>query len=734
MPLVTTLVLAYAGGLWLGFGAYTTLALSCAAILGVRSVVQRRLQSALGALALILGLQQALVARDADRTCAREIRASGRATVRLLAPLEPRRVVSGLTEGNCQVRVRFSAQERAASGSLVTVEGAFARSGGGALSARYADVASIEPPGWLASARNAVGSGIDRFYEEDGPMARALVIADQHDIARDVRDRFADAGIIHMVSVSGLHVSIIAGALVAMLSAVGAGRRRADGLGLLLLAIYIVFIGAPPPAVRSAAMLSLTVLARFVQRPTSPWAIWAVGSGLSLVEPRVVLDLGWQLSASGMAGLLASGELMKRFKVELAGWRKVVFDNVVATTVASAVTGPISAWSFGRISVAALATNIAAAPLFNIAQPMLFASVALFPLPILGGYLADASRAALFLIDLVARAGAMIPYGVLILEPTAATAVLMTLAATCIVVACTSRSSRRALALAVGAVVAAVWWPSLRPGPDRLELHVLDVGQGDALALRSPRGRWLIIDAGNAWSSGDAGKSVVWPHLRRYGGSVVYAAMSHPHADHIGGIKTLLERAGVDTLWDSGFVGTSSMYHDALVAARQNSVAFKLAAAGDTVDFDGVHIDVLGPDKEWLAMQNNPNEASIILRVTYDKVVMLLTGDAEHEAEKWLVDRYGRNLKADVLKVGHHGSSTSSTSEFITAVAPRVALVSVGVANDYGHPSDEVLNRLEAGGAQVLRTDYEGTIVLATDGRSIDIKTDESKWRVPPKF
>lgn len=732
MPLVTALFLSYAVGLWIGFGGFLVSGLACSAALLSRAAFVRRTAPALSALALLLGTLVSRDTREADAACAQTIRASSRVTVRLLVPLEPRRSTRGLTEGTCRIRVRFSASASASAGSLVTLEGAFARAGGGGLSARYAQVTQIQPPDWLARARNGVGARLDTFYETDGPMARALVIADQHDIARDVRDRFADAGIIHMVSVSGLHVSIIAGALVAMLSAVGASKRRADLGALGLLAAYIVFIGAPPPAVRSAAMLGLTVMARVVQRPTSPWAIWAVGSGLSLVEPRVALDLGWQLSAAGMAGLLASGGLMARFQIEISGWRRAVLDNVVATAVASAVTGPISAWSFGRISVAALATNIAAAPLFNIAQPMLFASVALFPVPFLGGFVADGARSALFLIDLVAKAGAAIPYGVLQVEPTAMTAVLMAVAAAGVVIACSSRSPRRAGAVALGAVVLAAWWPTLRPGPGRLELHALDVGQGDALALRTPKGRWILIDAGGAWTRGDAGATTVWPHVRRRGGRVSYLAMSHPHADHIGGVRTLLERASVDTLWDTGFVGTSAMYHDALMTARQRSIGWKEGTAGDTLQLDGVQIRVLAPDAAWLRSQHNPNEASLVLLVTYGDIRILLTGDAEAGEEAWLVARYGDGLNADVLKVGHHGSATSTTSAFLAAVSPRVALVSVGVANDYGHPSPDVMRTLEAAGAEVLRTDYEGTIMLATDGRFIDITTAESRWRLPP--
>jgi competence protein ComEC len=178
-------------------------------------------------------------------------------------------------------------------------------------------------------------------------------------------------------------------------------------------------------------------------------------------------------------------------------------------------------------------------------------------------------------------------------------------------------------------------------------------------------------------------------------------------------------------------MGTSTIYHDALIAARQRSIGWKQGNAGDTLQLDGVHIHVLAPDAAWRERQDNPNEASLVLLVTYGNVRILLTGDAEAGEEDWLVRRYGDALRADVLKVGHHGSATSTTPAFLAAVSPRVALVSVGVANDYGHPSAAVMQALEESGAQVLRTDYEGTIMLATDGRSIDITTADSRWRLP---
>lgn len=733
MALIVWLFLAYAVGLWVGFGGFFVLAGVAIAALGLQAALGRAARPALAACTFALGM---LVARDAvatDRACTRAAIASGRLRVALLTPLRAGQGASARAV-SCGTRLRLSAARATSlpTGTVVDVDGAFRRSGGG-LAVRRATVTKVGDPRAIDRWRARVSATMDRRFGDDAPLARALVLAEQYDLPADLRTRYADAGIIHMVSVSGLHVSIIAGGLLAAFAAAGLPARTAQGAAIAVLAAYVVFIGAPPPAVRSAAMLSLTHTARWLQRPTCTWAIWAVGSGVSLVEPRIAVDLGWQLSVGGMAGLIASGGLSERWFGKLSGWRQPIVEGIVATGVATIVSAPIVAWTFGRISVAAVLTNLAAGPLFNVAQPLLFATVLLEWIEPIAAFLGDATRGALALIGLVARVGAAIPFGVVAVAPNLATGVAITVAATATVVACVVRRWQRPAALALGALGLAAWWPLL-PGVHRgLEIHVIDVGQGDAIAVRSPRGRWLLVDGGGSWASGDAGTATVAPYLRRRGGDVVYLVMTHPHADHVGGVRSLVAAAGVDTLWDSGYRGTSSAYREALDAALAARVAWRRVGAGDSLTFDGAMIRVLAPDSAWTAQQDNPNEASLVLRVDYGDVRVLLTGDAETGEEGWMVDRYRNGeLEADVLKLGHHGSSTSSTAAFLDRVRPRVALVSVGADNDYGHPSPSVLQDLDARGVYLLRTDDDGNIVLRTDGTAIDLTTQDGRWHSLP--
>lgn len=733
MPFVAMAFGVYAAGLLMGFGGFVVFGGSAALASALAAAFGRRWDRVVLALVAGAGTWNGALTQRADLACARRVRAEGVARVRLLSELSPTRAARGVVQrAGCGARVRVQGRgTHIAAGSTVLASGAYERRGT-ALRVRDARVRVVRPPGMLAGWRSRTGDHIDALYGEDAPLARALLIADADDIDRAVRDRFADAGIVHMLSVSGLHVGIIAGAVRAMAVAARAGALAADLVSLGTTLAFVLFIGAPPPAVRSGGMLLLGVVARLLQRPTAPWGIWAVSCAIPLVEPRVVLDLGWQLSVAGMAGLLASGPLTRRLAGALPGWRRAVVASMVATTVASAATAPLVAWVFGRVSLAAVVTNVAAAPLFGVAQPLLFASLVALPLRAVAGFLAESARGALTLVDLVARAGAAMPFAVVRAEPDAPTALLLGVAALAAMAALTGRWWRRPALCSLGALALSTWWPSMRPGPGRLEVHVIDVGQGDAIALRTPRGRWFLIDAGWGGRAGDAAASVVWPHLRRHGGDVVYLALSHPHLDHIGGAATLIARAGADTIWDGAYVSGSGVYRAVLRSARDHARPWRRVAAGDSVRFDGVSVEVLAPDSAWLAGLDDPNEASVVLRVTYGQRRFLFTGDAEAGEEGWLVRRYGAALRADVLKLGHHGSATSSTAVFLDAVQPRVALLSVGVANSYGHPSPRVLQSLDERGVHLLRTDDDGTIVVSTDGSVLEVRADGRRWSYAP--
>jgi competence protein ComEC len=590
-----------------------------------------------------------------------------------------------------------------------------------------------EPPtDVLTRVRERAARAIDRTFGDDAPLARALLIADQHQIPTEMRDRYASAGLIHMLSISGLHVAVIAAAM-ELLFQVARLSRRVSLLGAFIATgVYVALIGAPPPALRSAAMLGVSMASRLAQRPTSPWAAWALGAFVPLIQPRIALDVGYQLSVLGMCALVAAGSLWRgHLANRIDGWKGKLARELVTSLVACAVTAPLVAWVFGRISLIAPVSNLVAAPIVTLAQPVLFLALLLSPIGVIARFFAQAVHPLLFAFDWVAWAAASTPGAAITVTTTLTTAVLGAVAATALVVACSSRFPVRPAIMGVAALATMAVLPALPISrSERVELHVLDVGQGDAILVRTNGGHWILLDAGPAWRGGDAGRTTVLPYILRRGGSLEAFLLSHPHTDHVGGAASVLTALRPHAYWDAAFAGGSEAYIASLAAARKQGIQWHRVHPGDSIRVDGVTVSFLAPDSAWTVGLKDPNLASTITVVQYGTVRFLLVGDAERPEEDWLLAHHHDELRAQVLKVGHHGSSTSSSDAFLNAVHPEIAVISVGAGNMYGHPSKDVLHALSRVGAEVLRTDEAGTVIVRTDGVHIEIEAKGDKWQL----
>lgn len=616
---------------------------------------------------------------------------------------------------------------------------------------------TIRPPirarrDWRRATRGRTGEVIDRDFGRNAALVRALLIADQDGIAPQVRDTFADAGLVHMLSISGLHVAIIAGALLTLAGALRLSRSAAFVSALVVIVVYVAVLGAPAPAVRSAVMLAVVGLSERLQRPTHPWTALALGAVIPALQPDVVLDLGWQLSVSGMAALVAARAMLRRVRhaeragrsrrvrrwlrriQSLDGWRYGLLREFVTGTVATLVTAPLIAWTFGRVSVVAPVSNLVAGPIVTFVQPALFLALLLSPWPRLSGFVADSTVWPLQWLDHVAEIAAAVPHAVLHVAPTAIGALCAGVASAAVVRATAARRWLPGFTVAALALTIALWAPLVVIGGGRLEMHVLDVGQGDAVALRTPRGRWVIVDAGRRWSGGDAGRRVVVPYVRRFGGEVAAFVLSHAHDDHVGGAASIVRALGPQRWWEPAFVTTSEAYRNALDEVRRAGVAWHRVRPGDRWELDDVEFRVLAPDSAWTVAQDDANETSVVMRVAYGGVAFLLTGDAEGAEERWLLEHTDPALlRADVLKLGHHGSKTSSSLPFVSAVDPRIGVASVGTGNRYGHPSPETLETFSNRGVPVLRTDLEGTVVISTNGQRLEVRVGRDRWDVPER-
>ena len=265
-----------------------------------------------------------------------------------------------------------------------------------------------------------------------------------------------------------------------------------------------------------------------------------------------------------------------------------------------------------------------------------------------------------------------------------------------------------------------VGWGRTHRGRPNVRVTFLDVGQGDAAVIESPSGKVLLIDTGGVFADGsdNEGRRVVGPYLRTRGiRQIDMELLTHPHADHIGGAATLLERFPTAELLDNGQQTDSTVLAHLRADAADHHIHYLAARRGQTLDFqDGVTARILAPTEA--ETRGSPNNASIVLRLEYGRTAFLFTGDAEADEEADLMAA-NQSLPCDVLKVGHHGSRTSTTPAFLTAAHPHIAVISVGAHNLYGHPSIEILDRLHASGAKIYRTDKEGAVTCTSDGVTI---------------
>jgi len=651
------------------------------------------------------------------------------------------RLTTGSREG-CEFRV-YTRAEAPPEASSVTVEGRWFRSErpDGSVSV-YLSASSIDEQDGMpvpailrfrAAIRQRASEALERRLGGQAGVASALVLAERDGIPRELWDAFARSGAAHLLSISGFHVGVVAALLGGLIAMAGhPPRTRAAGVAVGVWA-YVLLIGAPTSAVRAAWMTTAFVLGRMRQAPAR--SLGALGLSMlmiALLRPAVVAGAGFQLTVTGTAGILVMTRWIMRHWPAHPG-RSWIAPPLAAGIGASVFTAPVLAYHFGQIPLLSLPSSIVLTPLVATAVPGVIAAIVMDILHIPGAAVAGAGAEGLLqAVTATAAALGELRWTVLMVTPREAALLTVGALVPMLLVNAPWRTRPAVRAAISGLSACALLWTGQAAlavaGRGALHIVAIDVGQGDAIAVRTPDGHWFLVDAGpRGFGGSDAGLTRVVPYLNARGARRLEAViLTHPDEDHAGGLAAVLQNISTRAVLGPGLSIGQSGHMAGLTEARDANVPWRRAWAGDSWRVDGVDFRVLhprspeasdaghGPRARPSASSTDPNKWSVVLRVDYGRFSALLMGDADAEIEAGLLEEGDVTL----LKVGHHGSRTSTSAEFVEAVSPEYALIPVGARNRYGHPDPVVLERLERAGVRILRTDRDGTvgIVARRDG------------------
>jgi competence protein ComEC len=576
--------------------------------------------------------------------------------------------------------------------------------------------------------RGGIGGVADRLHAHvEQTLARAtagerravltgIVLGEEGGIDTSLRDAFRASGLTHLLAVSGQNVAITAIGVVWVARLAGIGRIAGEGLAILVVLAYALAVGWQPSVVRAAVAGILASLGWITARPRDRWHAMAVGALVLLAwTPTAGLDPGFQLSFAAVAAIFLVvprvAGVPDAYPVPRGVW-----DVLVVAVACGLVTAPIVWLHFGSVALWTVPANLAAEPAMPPLIALSLAAAASEPvLPGVATSLAWLAGWCAAWIAFVARVVSGWP-SAQIHSAVALTAVLA-LAAAPVGVRRLPRY-RRGVA-AVGLVSVALTLaaaacafrpvPSWAP-PQGLRVTFLDVGQGDSALVEAPGGA-VLVDEGPP-------EADVAGQLRAMGVRALTAiVLTHPQRDHIGGAAAVLDGLRVGEVEDPGIEAPSADHDAAMAAARRRHVPVEIVHEGDTFRIGKLRLRILWPDEPGLPSED-PNQHAVVALASYGATDVLLTADAESDVTGRL-----RIPPVEVLKVAHHGSEDPGLPDLLRTLRPRLAVISVGKGNDYGHPRPETIAALQAEpGLETLRTDESGRIVVESDGRTLSVR------------
>ena len=540
----------------------------------------------------------------------------------------------------------------------------------------------------------------------------------------DLRAEFQETGTVHILVTAGLHLGVVVMAVLALLRLCTAPRLTACCIAAACVWAYAIFSGMHLPSMRAATMISIGLLAHATgSAPRSRTAFVLAILAIAIAFPQDVTSASFALSFSCVGAILLIAPLVER-GLETTGLPERVREALSLTIATQLGTWPVTASVFLLFAPYAVPANLLVVPVVAFTMLLGGAQLLLAALPAFAQCAADLNAWLLAWIVAVVQNLATLPGNAVAMTPAPAWAIAAYDAALVAAVLMWKRDGRTPAAVLLAIATALLLTPPLFPDR-RLRITVLDVGQADAIVIRTPGDRTILVDAGGKLERGagagstaeKVGERIVVPFLRRSGVRRIDALIvSHPHGDHVGGAPVVLRDFAVTEFADSGQRYGGYAYNDALQTAKTEQVPMVYPRAGMVWRTDdGVTLTFIGPSLPFIESHNTINDNSVAFILQYKHFRMLFTGDAGVAAEERFLSE-DTALRADILKVGHHGSAYSSSAAFIAAVHPRYAIISVGRHNMFGHPAPSTIETLRRSGARVYRTDQNGAVSITSDG------------------
>ncbi|MBV8170801.1 MAG: DNA internalization-related competence protein ComEC/Rec2 [Candidatus Eremiobacteraeota bacterium] len=600
---------------------------------------------------------------------------------------------------------------------------------------------------WWTRMRSQFAEAVEsRLPALQATVLEGVLWGDRGDLPWSLRQEFSDTGTVHVLTTAGLHLGIMA-ALVAALLAQTPLPRPARAVLLVLCAwFYAALAGLHIPTLRAATMLTVGLVAVESGRARTASAVLAAAAfAVVLPHPLALLSPSFSMSFACVCGIALIGPALAQIGIREGDWGPQWLAELARTGISVQVAlAPLQALYFNAFTPYAVAANLVVVPLVGLvmAAGAAYAACALFFTP-LAWPLSNITYWAVTIMTGAVERFAALPHAHIDVPPPTNAFIALYWACLCAFAwGVHARVPRRRLTACVaGAILllAVVYCtPGLYALCDRgLHVDAIDVGQADCILVRAPGLHAMLVDGGGKLERAGSGvvaqpigdrvaTRTVLPFLLRHWVLHLDAVvLTHPHGDHAGGLPVILARERVDTLWDSAQLYGGPAYHRALDVVRDRHITWRRAARGGSFDLGPrTHVAILAPELPLITgTSSDINNNSVVLRIQFGNTAMLMTGDAQSEAEARLLSHGGIDLRADILKVGHHGSAYSSTPEFLAAVRPKIAIISCGRHNVFGHPSPRTLLALLAVRAAVYRTDEDGGVSATSDGNTFVVKT-----------